>query len=318
MARSQSKGSLQDRISRENARKESRYAAPKPPGGGSLPSGIENGIAKLTRVDFDTIENGNYAGSQRFYCHGVCVLPKEHEGIRCEGRLVQPGMITLDDVKSTYGDTTFAENVQKAEARLKLLGFPTEEFEDIESDTLNYFETGDEMYFEFRTWSPQDSDRVLIQIMGPASWAGDNQDEIEEDSPAVSSANTSAPAEPKQEVKAEVAPSLQALARLADGGDEDSQIRIANEAEKLGINPEDEIYANWGDVVSAIESAETSDAGEVTNPEVGDVFRYRPPRSRSDKDCEVLEVNEEFVKLKSLDDDKEYDDVPITALAMIT
>lgn len=311
MPKTTTKGSLRERIEAENARKDSRNAKPKTPGAtrAVIPAGVEGGVAKLTRVDFDTIENGNYAGSQRFYCHGIVVEPKEFEGTRIEGLLVQPSIITLDDVKSSYGDTSFAENVAKAENRLKLLGFPTEDFEDLESDTLEYFQGAGEMYFSFRTWNPEDSDRIIHIIQGPVrDYVPLASEEIEEEEPHYSS-NTVAPPKPK----ATKDDPLTALASKADDDDYKAQLEIASMAKDRGIDPEDPKFDNWTDVANAIkvsEQATTSSSSDFIW-EVGDVATYQGT------DVEILKINGTTATLSALVDSTIHESVSLDKLKEI-
>lgn len=166
------KSGLASRLS--EVRDDIRYKAPEPPkGGGTLPAGV-SGIAKLTRVDFDVMESGDYSGEQRFYCHGVCVQPKQFKDEdgnvhRTEGALVQPNKINLCDTVYNGEETPFADNWSKAENRMKLLGIPTEDMdnETIETDVVEYVQSN-ELFFRFRTWKAKDSDRVQVVVEGPA------------------------------------------------------------------------------------------------------------------------------------------------------
>lgn len=318
MSKTNTKGSLKDRIASDDARKASRGAAPKPPGGNrvSLPAGIETGIAKLTRVDFNVIENGPYEGSQRLYIHGVVLEPQEHDGQNCEGLLAQPGQITLDDVSSQYGNTTFAENVAKAENRLKLLGFPTQDFEDLEDDTLLYFKEAGDMYFTFRTWKPEDSDRVITMIGGPTDYVATESaeqsqvKEVESDPHYASNQTVADP--PKEQA------SLSSVGIKADTGDENAQRTIVAKAEEAGINPEDAKYDNWVAVVDAIESSAVKEDTK-TVIEVGDVWSFTN-KENSQLDVEVVSIagaKKKYCTVRDLQGGKLYEKVPVTNLVEI-
>ncbi len=311
MSKTNAKGSLKDRIAAEDARKSSRGAAPKPPGGGrvSLPEGIESGVAKLTRVDFNIIESGPYEGSQRLYVHGVVVEPKEHDGQKCEGLLAQPGQITLDDVKSQYGDTSFAENVAKAENRLKLLGFPTADFEDLEEDTLLYFNEGGEMYFSFRTWKPNDSDRIITMINGPTEYVSQSQDQIVEADPNYSDNQDATTLAAKKPVSRKTEETLEEIAEKADQGNESAQREIVAKASAAGINPEDEKYSDWKSVVSAIHTLGTT-------VEAGDVWSYTP-EGKSQVDVEVVTVNKGLCDIRDLESGNVFKSVSASELVEI-
>lgn len=333
MVRKKKKSSLSARIQKENARETSRTAEAKAPGGGArLPAGITDGLAKLTRVDFDKIKKGKYEGSQRLYVHGVCIEPKTIENedgreIKVEGRLVQPGMITLDDTEGFGGnEVSFADNVKKAENRLKLLGFPTEDFDDLEQETLDYFEENkDEMFFTFRTWSPEPDDdddeeaRVIVIIEGSEDHEEsdeddgvDEEEEEEEEKPAPKSkgkgkgkGKTKDKPKSKSKSKAKKEVDLDELAEAADDGDEDAQRTIVEEAEKEEIDSEDPEFEDWSDVVAAIleskeggskdkddkdDDGDEEEEEEEVDPEVGDLLNFKPPRARKMHEVEVLKV----------------------------
>jgi len=338
MAKS-TKSTLQQRIEEESAREAIRYEKPKAPGGGSLPAGIDSGVALLTRIDFDVIDKGDYEGEQRFYCHGTCVAPKEHEGIPVFGKLVQVGTITLaDTVDRESNEVSFKVNLAKAENRLKLLGFPTEDFDNLEEDSLAYFQAnGSSMYFEFSTWKPEDGDRVVTMLRGPIrEFVPDDDDGVEEAKPAPKAkaapkAEATKPPKAKKVVEAEVEVEeeeevdLKATAKKADKGDKKAQLALSEAAKELGIDPEGDEFDNWTSVFEAIEAAKTKPKGkpkatqkeepeeaEPIVPTKGQVYGYKPnPKSKKVVECEVIKVlkRDQTVDLRSLSDDEEYEGV---------
>lgn len=192
---------LKARLQRTSVRDETRTKEAEAPGGGSLPAGV-SGIAKLTRLDFNVMDSGDYAGEQRLYAHGVCVKPttfKDSDGNvhNVAGALVQLNKINLCDTKNRNGEEIpFEENWAKAENRLKLLGIPTEDMddEDIEEQVLDYVKSTD-IYFRFRTWKPDDQDRVNVVLEGPAEFNEDEegdedvQDDTEDAAPVAKKEN---------------------------------------------------------------------------------------------------------------------------------
>jgi hypothetical protein len=301
-------------------RKDIRYKAPEPPkGGGTLPAGVR-GIAKLTRLDFDVIEDGDYSGEQRLYCHGVCVSPKtfkDSEGNEhvTEGALVQLNRIMLCDTKYQDKVTPFAENWAKAENRMKLLGIPTEDLDDdeFEKEVLDYVKTTD-IFFKFRTWKPNDSDRINVVLEGTAKDfeqqleddVDDSTEDTPEEAPKPKKTRTSKKAQPEPEVQEEPeveeveeeaeteepeveeelateklnAKELVALGKKADKGDKASQIAITQMADAAGVDTEP--YETWSEVVEAL--IEEEPAAEMT-PEPGDIFKY------GKSEVEVVSVN---------------------------
>ena len=351
------KSSLADRIKKTDARSESRNAEVKyATGGGSLPAGVE-GVAELTRVDFDEIGKGKYKGSQRFYCHGTCLEPEtftDDKGnvIKTKGKLVQPGMITLDDTKSDYGETSFAENLAKAEMRLKQLGFPTEDFDDeLDEEVIAYFEKrqedGEPMYFEFRTWSPEGSDRVLVQITGiPADYtpkeAEDDVDEGDDEENSYENFTNSKRTTVQNTIGKNKAGSqlkstetddndesdtdelndaaIDSLVELADGKDdgeaqgqlEQLALSIGKEQEEIDEAENWEAVGEWlKESLSDRDEDDDSDDDDEADPEKGDQYGYKPPRSKKLYKCEVTTVNSKAktVTLKNLEKEGTYKSV---------
>jgi len=321
MAKSK-KSELQLQIEKANARAESRTAPAKAPGGGSLPDGV-TGIAKLTRVDFDAIKEGEYKGKHRLYVHGVVVAPKSHNGIPIEGKLVQPSMIKLCETKGRDGKKeSFAANIAKAENRLKLLGFPTEDFDDLPEETVEYFnENGESMFFSFRTWKPEkrktdkEEPRVQIIVEGAVEFSPPDDDDIEEvesveedeeeeveeaeedeeeEEPAPKKKAGKVTKKPasKPAPKAKKEKSLDELAELADEGDEVAQTKIGAAAAKVGIDSAD--YETWAEVVAAMSGDQEDEDDE--------------PQEEDDE--EVEETEEDDDDSDDGDDDEETDIVP--------
>lgn len=326
------KSSLADRIRQTDARAESKTAEVVYSGGGSLPAGVE-GTAVLTRVDFDEIKKGKYAGSQRFYCHGTCLEPAtftDSNGnvIKTAGKLVQPGMITLDDTKSDFGEASFAENLAKAEMRLKQLGFPTEDFDDeLDEEAIAYFRKREEddepMYFEFRTWQPDGSSRVNVQITGiPANYSPpDEDDDLDEGDSDSDDDDDSSDSDDDNEPDLLAEEDLDELVRLADDeDDEDAKAKLEKLAADAGKSDEEiESAENWAEVAGWLseDSDDDSDDNDApTEPEKGDQYSFKPPRSKKLYKCEVTSVNKknQTVTLKNLEKDGTYKLVPWDSL----
>lgn len=310
--------SLRDRLKSTGVREETRGKEAKAPGGGSLPAGISGGVAKLTRLDFDVMESGDYAGEQRLYAHGTCVKPKtftdEQGNVHStEGALVQLSAIKLCDTKDGNGGVVpFEDNWAKAENRLKLLGVPTEDIDDdtFEEDVLQYVKDND-IYFRFRTWKPDDRDGVIVILEGVAeNFDPDVEEDVQVDddepvpaakaSPAKAATTTAkaAPAKGKAtkqaepEAEEEGAVDLVALGKKGDKGDDDAQVELTNIAEKLGIDTNE--YPDWATVSQAIQEAQDGAAGggaPTETPAKGDLFKY------NGKEVEVTAVFEDKEKV---------------------
>lgn len=333
MAKQTKKSSLLDRLRASKVRNETRHKEVKLPGGGSLPPGISGGIAKLTRLDFDVIEGGDYEGEQRLYVHGTCLEPKtftdsdgnEH---RTEGALVQLGSIKLCDTSYEGNVTPFEQNWEKAENRLKLLGIPTEDIDtdSFEEDVLAYVEAT-EIYFKFRTWKPQDGDRVSVVLEGSVKdydpdLSDDVDDQTESDEPE--EVNTLPPAKEVPAAKTakarksgkagKAAPSEDEVIRaLGVQGDpphdsEEAQVDLTQRADALGLDTND--YEDWSSVAEVIihtmqggtteEAEEEEELSQTAVPAKGDQFLY------NDTNVEVTAVFEgkQKVNVRELDTKK--------------
>ncbi len=349
MAKQQKKVGLKDRLKKTSVRETTRTAEVVMPGGGSLPAGV-TGVAKLTRLDFDEITQGPNAGSQRFYCHGVCVTPKTFKDSdgnvhTTEGSLVQLSRIVLDDTEYNGQTTSFEENFAKAENRMKLLGIPTEEIDDenFEESILEFVQSS-ELFFKFRTWKAQDSDRVQVVLVGPAQEpsSSDEEDEVEVEEEAVEVESPKAapkkkepkkPApkkeEPKEEEEDEASDfdpkAFIKIAALADKGDEKLQTDIADMAEELNIDTT--AYEDWSAVAEAIiqakaeaegssseESEDSDEEAEEVTPEKGDIFLYEGD------ECEVLVVfpQSKKVNLKNFATSKTLKNIPWDQLEVVS
>lgn len=325
MPKSTTQSKLQQRLQQSGVRNETRYKDPVAPGGGSLPAGM-SGVAKLTRLDFDLIKEGQkYAGEQRFYCHGVCVEPKEFKDDkgnvhRTEGAMVQLGTIRLCDTDDGNGNaSSFEENWQKAENRMKLLGIPTEELDDsnFEESCLSFVNQS-ELYFRFRTWKPEDRDNVSVILEGPVDYTpSDSDDVVTSSQPETVSSPPQKQETKKETTKTQPAKSqptkpkntgvdLMSLGDKGDNGDESCQMELTRIAGEKGIDPTP--YDNWTAVAQAIQDADkpaedtsddqssnspadTSDASEEVEPNQGDIVAY------NDVECEVTAV---FAKSKKV------------------
>lgn len=200
MAKTSSKGSLLARkLKNENIREETRHKEAEAPKGGSLPPGIEGGIARIRTIKFSPILKGDNKGDVLLYVDAIAVEPKEFtEDLgdgrtrkhKIEGRMVQFGSITIGDVKGR-GDSegfTFAEQWAKAENRLKLCGIPMEDIEDDEiEEVVPTFAEENELYVRFRTWQGQPTKqfpnpRVNVVLEGPEEdYEAENIDDMNDE-----------------------------------------------------------------------------------------------------------------------------------------
>jgi hypothetical protein len=291
--------------------------------GGELPAGVE-GVAQLVECKFSQYEKGDKKGEYFFYAAGVVVEPKEHDGLKIQGRrtsIMEPLCETPTRSRKSVDD-----HLQWILNQLKLLGAPVAEisFEDLEPTVVMLKEA--KPYFKFRTWKgtkqkPTDPEPMVNHV-----WNGIVEYEHEESADDGVEDNTEEVAEPKKENKKEASKKEETktvetvtdeewneLATLADEMDEEAQTNIEAKAKGLGIDVDN--YDSWGSVVEAIKeklavSDSEDDSGTEAEIEVGDLCHYKPISLKTKKPgkavaCEVVSVNESGTyDLKNVDNEK--------------
>jgi hypothetical protein len=120
-------------------------------GNPELPPGIEGGIAQLTDCKFSYYKTGDLKGKPMFMASGVCIAPKEHEGVPTEGLSTRIGPEPLCDTPKRTRKT-FDDHLDWIENIFRLLGIDTSdiEFTDLEKVAKDLEER--KPYFRFRTW----------------------------------------------------------------------------------------------------------------------------------------------------------------------
>lgn len=299
--------------------------------GGSLPAGIENGIAKLVDVRFDTYKKGDNKGKFFFLAAGVVVVPLEHDGIPIEGLRTQI-MEPMCDTPTRTRETV-ADHIGWVYNELAKLGVDRE---DLDPDTLEetakaLVKTSEEegLFFRFRTWKGEKQTTGPYAGKEPRTnevWGGacdydesggseDGMSEdpvdnevIEDEDPEDSSTEDSST---EAEAESEETIDYLALAETADGDDEAAQTELGEAAEALGIDPND--IDSWLGVAEAIIEASDPESEDATvePPEKGGVYKYKPPGKRKAVECKCLAVfkSKETCNLKDLATSASYKSV---------
>lgn len=302
---------------------------------GSLPSGIEDGIAQFSKGYTKLYERGEHKGKPFLYVEGVVVEPKRYKGRRTNK--------TMKLFETEYnGETTSAEeNVDKALNTVKRLGINLASADS--EDLLNRIlakNVKKEILFEFRTWSADDSDYVVHiwgnKFEGELEEAeedvdeGDIDEEMDEEDDGEEDDESEEESDEEEEEGSEeegdeAEEDLSVLAKVADvEDDEEAQARLQELADEQDIDTDD--YETWSDVADALAgvieegSEEEEDEKEPTEliniPEKEEVYSYKPAKSRKYHECEVVSVNKtkKTANLKNLATDAKYTAVPWSAL----
>lgn len=109
-----------------------------------------------------------------------------------------------------------------------------------------------------------------------------------------------------------------ALATLADGGDEEAVAQLIEAAEAASIDHNE--YATWVEMVGALiggeEAEPEAEEAEAYKPTKGDVVMFTPKGKRKPIECEVTAVfdGKETCNLKSLDDQTVFKSVPWSSI----
>ena len=329
MAKVTKKSSLASKLGKEGvaAIKKFRDAPPEFDTGGSLPAGIENGVARLNKCYFSTYDKGDNAGEYYFRASGIVLSPKIHQGVKIEGRhtsIMEPVCDTPNRSRQGVG-----EHIAWVLNEMKKLGADTA---DADVDDLEVIATaleGEAPAFTFRTWqgSPTEeypNPRVNEVWNGVTEYGEDEEEDVDDDTKEDEDDTEKEEEDSEEEDSKEEDPEedseedseeedLDALAEAADE-DEDGEeaARLTEICEEAGIDPAD--YETWEEVVRVLRDDSEEDDPEEDDPvpTKEDVCQYKPPRAKKNVDCEVRTVSatKKTVTLKNLDDGKMYKDVP--------
>lgn len=269
----------------------------KLPGGGSLPDGIENGIAQLTECKVDVYKEGQQKGQPYFYAAGIVVAPEEHGGIPIKGlrtSIMEPLCDTPGRKRATFDD-----HMAECLNQLRLLGYDTtqmESGEDFEAACAALKEI--QPHFRFRTWKGKKETtgpyagrepRVNEVWMGQVEYGGDGttaddattdatagDDAVVDDTPAD---NDSAQGEANA-AGDDSGPDLDALVAKAEKKDKTARQELTDLALAAGVDQDAIDNAeDWAAVAAMIReggsgaTAEEPKAEEFV-PEVGSVYYY--------------------------------------------
>lgn len=239
-----------------------------------LPPGIKNGVAKLTKLYFDTYKSGNNKGETYLRGEGVVVFPKrvatENGDVGIEGQTTSV-MYAVCETKKTLD-----ENVASMLNLLKIMGADKDELEaageedgGIEGIAKALQEATP--YFKFTT-SPKydEADKKKEKITGVwENWHGikgledydpETSDDVDDDTgdkePAADVEEDEAPKKGKKTTKepepepeaADDEPDLDALAEVADDSDHEDEQKAQKELKKLALSVG--ITAKWVDDVA--------------------------------------------------------------------
>lgn len=327
-------GSLWDKVKKAvNAHKndETKYD-----GGGSLPAGIENGVAQLTECKFDLIKPGKEnAGKPFFYAAGVIVSPEVHtDGTPLAGRRTSIMEVMFDTPTRTRKDVE--AHVEWVMNMMRCLGADTSTLsspDDLEATAAALKEAAP--HFTFRTWKGE------MQKVGPyankeprvqESWGKAIEWNAEGAAPSGASSEPSGgveddtPPQPEEEEQGEDEPDVDALVEAEDGE------KLTELALSLGISKKAvEGAEDWAAVGQLIkdkqspsegekeDSGEDQSSDEPADPEPGEVYKYqlldakgkpvldpKTKKPRKPVDVEVVKVDTKTgtVTLKDLDTKK--------------
>lgn len=270
-----------------------------------LPPGINAGVAQLKKCGFAKYKTGANAGQYYFRAEGVVIEPKEviHNGqrITVEGQMTSI-MIPCCDTKNSQGKVTSQEeHIDTVLNELRKLGADTTDVgaEDLEPMAEALVEAAP--YFRFSTSqsapTPQYPDPKIWE-----NWNGTRglEDYTPEDVPAVeeeegAEAGTEEEEEPEatetteESIESADETDLDALAELANGGDEDAGSKLTDLAVEAGISAKwvSDKAESWAEVAEKIkektapaeeaepEAESEAETEEEWAPEVGEIYLYK-------------------------------------------
>lgn len=307
----------------------------KLPGGGRLPAGIEQGIARLVDCRFSQYKEGKQKGEYFFLAAGVVVSPssftdKDGNVYAIEGertQIMEPVCETPDKTRKIVD-----EHISWILNEMRKLGADTSglTIENLEATAASIKEAAP--HFKFRTWKGEKQTTGQYAGKEPLTqeqWRGATDfDGGVVDDVAETQGDGNGPSETGETTLASgEADDLDALGAAADVSPADeaaeaAQVRLHELATEAGVNPDE--YATWAELAEVLKSGATvEEPTEPAEPKAAECYFYRPIDPKTKKpvkkaiECEVTAVftGKKVVNLKNLDDNKTlYKSVPFDQL----
>ena len=219
-----------------------------------LPGGL-SGIAQLSSAAVGEYKTGDYKGELFLRLEGVIVESNEVGGITYEGQYTSQ-MLPLHE----KGERSEEENIDRALAMLRKIGYETEEMEDLESLLEECVEEGN--YFSFSTRESPATKQYAARVW--ETWMKQVEDFVPEEDDGVE--DDSEPEDDEEEPEEEE----------EEEEEEDEELEEPDEEEEDEEEESDD------------EDEEEEDEDFV--PEKGENYFYKPPRKRKKVLIEVTRV----------------------------
>lgn len=252
--------------------------------GGSVPAGIDNGIAQLVECKFGEYKEGPNKGKPFFMAIGVCVEPKAVDGIPTEGLRTQIGPEALCDTPQAAGKRkTFAQHYAWMLNQMRLLGVDTTEIqpEQLESTAAAIKESSP--FIRFRTWKAKKQTTGPFKDVEPRVnhvWDGVVNYEGNGQAPEAGTEDQTESATAGGETAQEEGIDLESLVEKASNKDVAAQKQLTQLAKEAGASDEIiESAENWGEVAALIaggsETGEGQQEEQEEPPAKGSVYQYQ-------------------------------------------
>lgn len=284
------------------------------PGGGDLPSGIENGIAQLVEAKIDEHKEGEHKGKLFAFFSGVVVSVGADDPQGCIGRRASK-LVFLYPSKD--GKKSMDDRVSELLNEMRLLGCDTSNMGEDDIESALEVLKGEAPHFAFRTWKGKATTQYpnprtnttfngLVEATGEAG--GGSTGGVDDSSGGDTEGSSDTPSDSSGEGE-----DWAALGEQADGGDSEAAEKLAAAGKEYGVDTD--AAENWS--VAAKEIAEKASSGggdggaaEANNaewkPEIDDVFDYRPKGARKDIQIKVTAVFSKTLNAKSVEDNKPF------------
>jgi pyruvate/2-oxoglutarate dehydrogenase complex dihydrolipoamide acyltransferase (E2) component len=307
---------------------------------GNLPAGIKSGTARLNMCKFDTYKSGKFVGQPYFMAMGTVLDPEEHNAQKIKGLMTSLSPIPLCETPDRApGHQSLDEHIGEVLNEMRKLGVDTKDLglEDLEATAASLQEA--KPYFHFSTSLGKATDDYPATVFenwnGSCSWDEEESSGVDDQTAAEAAAKpTPAKPSPKSapvKVTPKAEESLDSILTKANNNNSDAQHKLTELATEHGIDAES--LGSWSEVKDAIEAAQdgaqaaseiASSGTETANgdkpePTKGEIWWYKPPRTRSHVECEVTAVDRKAKKvdLKNLSngEDTPYKAVSWEAIA---
>ena len=286
-------------------------------GGGSLPAGIEGGLAQLTDAALGLYKPGTKNAGEPYFRFGAVVLaPKVFEGQVTAGVQISKIVSLCDTGTGTAYPKSFDENFAKLLNELRKMGVDTKTITFNQLPQIGQALKQQKTVFAFRTWKMEvskDNPNPMVQLDFKGKFDGDVPTGDSEVTDNTGSGDTGSD-EGTTAAGGDEESRIRDLAAQADDGVTEAIQELAAIGNTVGVDVQPfGTFSEAGEAIvevmnsgSAADAAEGGDEGEAADeawtPTVGQKVLYKPAGAKTATTHEIISVLKTTLGLKKSKD----------------